>query len=355
MSNQSFQNNAQSSNSPEKNDDLWKNLKIDFTLENSVFFDNKIYGIIEISPEEARELIENFVLVIDNSIRVEFNAQFQNIWASGFDPTKGKTLVLIKAIPKNTKMMTKTSGTQEFSIVRKHSSLAPTIIFEEAINDLTPYLIVQWFHLGDSIAEKYVLVLNGNEIVYIRRPSQSGVYKVCIKNLKLDKNISHTIYIIARLNNDEETYRSDPIKFTIPYKVNQNNRQVIKVYVDNYANQLTKERIEQDNDKKPSSLSGDKQHTHKIIHSISLEQSSDNKNHKFKIVCTHLSDHCKEPHDDFPGISHYFERNSTKALLSSCTQSRSTNNHKSTLVLEINITSLNKKDTHDDDSDVIIS
>ncbi|CAF3820725.1 unnamed protein product [Rotaria sp. Silwood1] len=353
MSNQSSKNNAQSPNSQDNSDRLWKDLEINFTLENSVFFDNKIYGTVEINNEEARELIQNFVLVVDNSIRVEFNANFQNILASGFDPIKGNTLVHIEAIPKNTKMWIKKSEIREFSILRKHSSLAPTIMFKKEKNDSTPNVIVRWCHLGDSIAQKYILVLDDKEIIYIRRPSQSDAYKVCIEHLKPDKETRHTIYIMARLNNDEETYRSDPIRFTVPDEVNQKNSQVIEVYVEKYANQFSKERKnqKQDKDKKTSSISGNQQHTPKTMRPIPSQQPPENSNRRSETVCTDFCGCCDAPHETFPGISHYFKIKSTKTLLSSPIQSTPTNNHKETLPLDIGTTYSNKKDMYDDDDD----
>ncbi|CAF3344517.1 unnamed protein product [Rotaria sp. Silwood2] len=373
MSNRFSKNNSQSSNSQDNSDRVWNDLEIYFTLENSLFFDNKIYGTVEISNEKAREIIKNFVLVVNNSIRVEFNPNFQNILASGFDPTKGNTLVYIEAIPKDRKML-------EFSILRKHSSLASTIMFEKKNNDSSPNVIVQWFHLGDSIAQKYILVLDDKEIVYIRRPSQSDMYKVCIEHLKLDKEISHTIYIIARLNNDKETYRSDPIRFTIPDQVNEENSRVIEIYVEKYANQFSKgyflsfklvfflyyylliqliyrcyfserKNQKQDNNKKISSISGNKQHTPKTMGPIRLQQPPKDSNRRSETTCTYFSGCCDVPHETFPGISHYFKRMSIKTLSSSSIQSTSTNNHKETLILNIDITYSNKKDTDDDDDD----
>jgi hypothetical protein len=45
-----------------KGEKLWQNLKIDFHLEAFKFPDNKIYGIIDITPESSRKLIQKLVV-----------------------------------------------------------------------------------------------------------------------------------------------------------------------------------------------------------------------------------------------------------------------------------------------------
>ncbi|CAF3800810.1 unnamed protein product, partial [Rotaria sordida] len=70
MSNKNTENELTSDNQQKEKEkkDLWQKLKIDFKLDNSVFPDNKtvfpdnkIYGTINVTPKEARDLIKEFV------------------------------------------------------------------------------------------------------------------------------------------------------------------------------------------------------------------------------------------------------------------------------------------------------
>lgn len=46
----------------QKNEDLWKKMRIDFQLEAFKFPDNKIYGTVDIIPESSRLLIKTLAV-----------------------------------------------------------------------------------------------------------------------------------------------------------------------------------------------------------------------------------------------------------------------------------------------------
>ncbi len=113
-------------------------MKIYFRLESSVFPDNKIYGSFDIRPKEALRLIKNFTvrikeksffidstekknetrcfsslqLVANDSSIGKINIHIRKMSASGFDPTKTRLWVSIKAISKDNKFESKQSERQ---------------------------------------------------------------------------------------------------------------------------------------------------------------------------------------------------------------------------------------------------
>lgn len=46
-------------------DELWKQLQVDFQLEAVGFPDDKIYGRIQVTPESSRRLIKTFKVCFD--------------------------------------------------------------------------------------------------------------------------------------------------------------------------------------------------------------------------------------------------------------------------------------------------
>ncbi|UJR22718.1 hypothetical protein I4U23_025752 [Adineta vaga] len=199
---------------------LWKELRIDFRLESFGFPDNKIYGIVKVIPESSRKLIETFVLVVNKTNRIEFDCRYKTIAASGLNTKRKNPQAYIEAIPKNknwTEKMKK-SDTCNFYFSDVAFSLNPTISFEWLDDEEDPrtYLIIQWSHIGDSRAQKYILCLDGAEIQYIRQKQINDAFEVKIDGFKPGE--THTFELIAKTNNGKETCRSDLMHFTVPDK-----------------------------------------------------------------------------------------------------------------------------------------
>ncbi|CAF1157538.1 unnamed protein product [Rotaria sordida] len=294
--------------------DLWQKLNIDFRLDNSVFPDNKtvfpdnkIYGTINVTPKEARDLIKEFVLAVDNSNRTVFNSKFRYISASGFDPTKNNISIHIDAIPRSPDLTRKRSNTECFSIMRQIFSFTPTVNIEWPDLGSKPNLIIQWYHLGDPVVKQYVLVLDEKEVRYIRDPSIADVYKVCINNLEPGREpTKHTIQIIAKLNHGKEPYLSDLIEVIVP-NVKSENIQVITI----------SELEEQKEDEETSSPKVANQSKDKQPKPCMPQQPQTKHNQQSDTIFTNRSCGCSKPHEEFPGIEHYLGINYNRLSSSS--------------------------------------
>ncbi|CAF0942344.1 unnamed protein product [Rotaria sordida] len=87
------------------NEKQWKNFKINFHVTASEFPGNKICGTINIEPDSARQLIEKFILLVNDRYCGEFDHSYKSISITGFDITKEENLIKIQiqALPYNKK------------------------------------------------------------------------------------------------------------------------------------------------------------------------------------------------------------------------------------------------------------
>ncbi|CAF1003555.1 unnamed protein product [Rotaria sordida] len=87
------------------NEKQWKNFKINFHGTASEFPGNKICGTINIEPDSARQLIEKFILLVNDRYCGEFDHSYKSISITGFDITKEENLIKIQiqALPYNKK------------------------------------------------------------------------------------------------------------------------------------------------------------------------------------------------------------------------------------------------------------
>jgi len=123
-------------------------------------------------------------LITSNGETVEFNRDYRNISASGFDPNDEKIWVQIKAVPYKNYFEPKLSEPQVqkcissksnfyflqyFSTTHQHFHWIPTanLCWSNSVNN-KPTLIVRWFHIRDKLTKLYVLCLDGKEIYYVR-------------------------------------------------------------------------------------------------------------------------------------------------------------------------------------------
>ncbi|CAF2741481.1 unnamed protein product [Rotaria sp. Silwood2] len=196
--------------------------------------------------------------------------------------------------------------------MRKICSLTPTVSIQWLNTDPKPSIIVEWYHLGNPAVKQYVLLLDNKEVHYIRDPSKADVYKVCIDSFKFDNEpTEHTVQIIAKLNNDKETYQSDLFKVTIPNKRTKNT-QVIAI--SKLEEKTENEEEEEEEDQKKSSPtvttpSANKQSENKPQARVLKSPTQTTQNRKSDTTYINLSCGCQQPHKEFPGIGHYLAIN----------------------------------------------
>ncbi|CAF1640507.1 unnamed protein product [Rotaria magnacalcarata] len=200
---------------------LWRDLQIDFHLEALKFPDNKIYGTINIIPESSRKLIQKFVLVVNDEInRIDFEPHHKHLVASGFNTNKKHPWAYIDAIPNNSEWseQVKKSNTCRFHFTGEVFALSPTIRFSllDDKQNLKPNLTIKWYHIGDKVAQRYVICLDDLEVRHIRQKEIEDVFNISISGFECGDE--HTLQLAARLNNGKETYRSDPLHFIVPNK-----------------------------------------------------------------------------------------------------------------------------------------
>ncbi|CAF4031490.1 unnamed protein product [Rotaria sp. Silwood2] len=204
----------------DKHKNLWQDLQIDFRLEALKFPDNKIYGTINIIPESSRKLIKKFVVIINESKRIEFDRHYETLAVSGFNTNRKNSSVYIQVIPNNEKWARedKISKVCHFYFTGEVFALSPTISFKwsDDKKNPKPNLIIQWYHIGDKNAQQYILYLDDVEIQYIRQKQIADSFYVSICGFECGNK--HTFQLAATLNNGKETYRSDIIEFTVPDK-----------------------------------------------------------------------------------------------------------------------------------------
>ncbi|CAF0890208.1 unnamed protein product [Adineta ricciae] len=279
-----------------KQEKLWQELQLDFHLQSYRFPDNKIYGTVTITPESSRKLIEKFILVVNKTNRVEFNRQYETIAASGLNTKRKFPQAYVEAIPMNREWsgVPKRSKTRYFFFTGRVFTLSPNITFEwhKDLEKPHAYLIIEWYHLGDNHAQKYVLYLDNLDIQHIRQKQIRDAFHVKIGEFKPGER--HTLELVAQLNNGKETYRSDLMQFTVPSHETQEDAEFITV-----VNKPAPRNLqiilppEEEEEEKPSTPE---------ITSIPEE----------KVQPTNISTpkccaNCKHaPHDKFPGIEHYF-------------------------------------------------
>ncbi|CAF1094045.1 unnamed protein product [Adineta steineri] len=216
------------------NEELWDDLKIDFRLEAFKFPDNKIYGIVKVIPESSRTLIKKFILVVNKTTEIDFHVSYDSIAASGFIVNTKDPSAYIKAVPNNTNWLKpKLSKQCYFHFTGEVFALSPTISFTWSEKEENPKadLDIKWFHLGDKIAHKYIMYLDGVDIRYIRQKQIEDELHICIKGFESGKN--HTFQLVAKSSNDKETYRSDLMEFTVPEKDSSKNQETEFITVTN--------------------------------------------------------------------------------------------------------------------------
>ncbi|CAF4153253.1 unnamed protein product, partial [Adineta steineri] len=201
------------------NEKLWNDLVIDFRLEAFKFPDNKIYGIVKVIPESSRRLIQKFILVVNKRTEIDFHVSYDSIAASGFNTNTKDPSAYIKAILNNTKWShePKLSKNCYFHFIHDDVfALSPTISFtrSKADKNAKADLNIEWFHLGDQIAHKYIMYLDGVDIQYVRQKQIEDKFHVCINGFESGEN--HTFQLVAKLLNGKETYQSDLMKFKVP-------------------------------------------------------------------------------------------------------------------------------------------
>ncbi|CAF1449968.1 unnamed protein product [Adineta steineri] len=294
------------------NEKLWNDLVIDFRLAALRFPDNKIYGIVKVIPESSRRLIEKFTLVVNKTTEVDFYVNYDAIAASGFNTRIKHPSAYIKAIPNNKNWLNKlkVSHTCFFHFTGKVFALSPTISFSWPDKKEKPKanLIVKWFHLGDEVAHKYIIYLDGVDIQYIHQKQIEDVFYVSIESFESGKN--HTFQLVAKSSKGKETYRSDLMEFKVPENDSYKNQDMEFITVTNELpppnlpivlptkNDITLAITDnsQEESRKPS-LKPKEQ---------SLEPPSvpeePPKNDNIMYTCCKCS-----PHKEFPGIEHYLK------------------------------------------------
>ncbi|CAF3190146.1 unnamed protein product [Rotaria socialis] len=347
---------------------LWRDLQIDFHLEGLKFPDNKIYGRINIIPASSRKLIQKFVLVVNDEInRIDFEPHIEHLAASGFNTKKKHPWAYIEAIPNNSKWpeQVKKSNTCSFHFTGEVFALNPTIGFSlsDDKQNLKPNLTIKWYHIGDKVAQRYVICLDDLEVRHIRQKEIEDVFNISISGFECGDE--HTLQLAARLNNRKETYRSDPLHFIVPNKELIGNDDV--------------EFITVSDDLPPSNLPGNdyiyicifivisfcymSNNVILVIVGINADEPVPDINHKYKendnitILCKNHKkllaklteninrrDNCtccsQLPHKIFPGVEHYFEN--TKNRNSFSKDNRTISSKENT-----------KEEEDDDDDDVI--
>ncbi|CAF1110364.1 unnamed protein product [Adineta steineri] len=290
----------QSRSSNKKQNDqekLWHDLEIDFRLEAFKFPDNKIYGMIKIIPESSRRLIQKFILVVNKTTRIEFDANYDAVAASGFNTNIKKPSAYVEAIPHNTKWSQEPKLSRQcfFHFTGGVFALSPTISFTWPDKEENPKanLNVKWFHLGDKTAHKYIMYLDDVDIQYIRQKQIEDEFHICIKGFESGK--SHTFQLVAKLLNGKETYRSDLMEFTVPTQGSSKNEETEFITVTNEVpppnlpivlptdDDITSDVVE--NNKVPS----------RTPSPVPEKPPENNK------CCNDA------PHKEFPGIEHYFK------------------------------------------------
>ncbi|CAF0834194.1 unnamed protein product [Adineta ricciae] len=285
-----------------KQETLWQELQIDFRLQSYGFPDNKIYGTITVIPESSRKLIEKFILVVNKTNRVEFNRQYVTIAASGLNTKREYPEAYVEAIPMNGDWPggPKRSKTHRFRFTGLVFTLSPNITFEWHEDPENPdaYLIIEWYHLGDNNAQKYILYLDNLDIQYIRQKQIRDAFRVKIGKFKPGER--HTLELVAQLNNGRETYRSDLMQFTVPSRETQEDTEFITVVNEPAPHNLQIFRPSEKDEEEEEEQQ--QQQSTPEIPSIP-EEKVQRANIPTSKCCANRK---HTPHDTFPGIEHYF-------------------------------------------------
>ncbi|CAF1316585.1 unnamed protein product [Adineta steineri] len=311
------------------NEKLWNDLVIDFHLEAFKFPDNKIYGIVKVIPESSRRLIKKFILVVNKRTEIDFHVSYDSIAASGFNTNTKDPSAYIKAIPNNTKWAqeTKLSKNCYFHFIHDDVfALSPTISFtrSKADKNAKADLNIEWFHLGDRIAHKYIMYLDGFE-----------------------NGENHTFQLVAKLLNGKETYQSDLMKFEVPeldsfknhdYSENQDELKSQDEFI-TVTNELPPPNLPSIPPTKDDIISdvieNNQEQSPKTPSVLKESPKNDNKMY----TCCNDS-----PHKEFPGIEHYFKN--IGHLIPTSPKSSINGNKKSIPP---------KEKTNNDDDDIVMS
>ncbi|CAF3938190.1 unnamed protein product [Adineta steineri] len=228
----------------------------------------------------------------------DFDPSYTQFSASGFRSIKKKHAVCIRAIFKeNTDKKYIDSSEQAFFFDGHVFALSPSIRFDwtlvETEND-DPVLVIEWQHIGDENAEKYILHFDDKQIKHIRQNLIGDVIEVRLFTVK--KGTKHTVQVVARLNNNIETDRSDIIEFQVPNKI-----------PDNINNDSRYINILQESPPSDFSVSNDDVQPDEELPLVETEKppnSGSDQSTPEKPRCC-----CLLPHQSFPGIDHYLDDN----------------------------------------------
>ncbi len=124
--------------------------------------------------------------MVNKTNRIEFDPHYTQLSASGFNTNKKNPSAYIEAIPSNAAWAKKPktsklcvcfflliSKQKKFNFFLKYFfftgevfTLSPAISFDWS-NDETAILIIKWYHIGDKLAHKYILILDNIEVQYV--------------------------------------------------------------------------------------------------------------------------------------------------------------------------------------------
>ncbi|CAF4465859.1 unnamed protein product [Rotaria socialis] len=363
--------NKSRSHANKTDDELWNELDIRFHIDPQEFEGNRIHGIIQIEPEEARKTIENLRLIVDDCSEHVFDSKCKCITASGFDTTKNENMSFhIEAVCKDKPTTSKLSNKHTLSMIDKFSSFLPIISLEWRSSQAD--LIVKWYRPDGLKVKQYIIILDTKEVYFMRKPLEKNLYAVSIGSFAaLKKPVQHTINIKAILENDEHVELSAPLSFTVPDKCHKKDMQIIQVSQEKHEHHdLKKFNSENKSTNKQAQQTSRPQvakhpiKTPEVFTPLQNQTKQNRSSGKEPII---LSCGCHEPHKYFPGIEHYLNINTKESSILSLSQKQPTHNHKETNVqdrrnknsnkaniADDNVHSTNKENNdHDDDDDVV--